>query len=72
MKLSIENKPKLEMFVALFQLLKNWSSQLNLQFDLASPPDVPAQAPAILQNASLLPEFVITVFLSSCLGHFWP
>jgi proliferating cell nuclear antigen PCNA len=33
MKLSIENKPKLEMFVALFQLLKNWSSQLNLQFE---------------------------------------
>lgn len=33
MKLSIENKTKLEMFVALFQLLKNWSSQLNLQFE---------------------------------------
>ena len=33
MKLSIENKPKLEMFIALFQLLKNWSSQLNLQFE---------------------------------------
>jgi len=33
MKLSIENKPKLEMFVALFQLLKNWSTQLNLQFE---------------------------------------
>ena len=33
MKLSIENKPKLEMFVALFQLLMNWSSQLNLQFE---------------------------------------
>ena len=33
MKLSIENKSKLEMFVALFQLLKNWSSQLNLQFE---------------------------------------
>jgi proliferating cell nuclear antigen PCNA len=32
MKLSIEDKSKLEMFVALFQLLKNWSSQLNLQF----------------------------------------
>jgi proliferating cell nuclear antigen len=33
MKLSIENKAKLEMFVALFQLLKNWGSQLNLQFE---------------------------------------
>ena len=33
MKLSIENKLKLEMFVALFQLLKNWSTQLNLQFE---------------------------------------
>jgi proliferating cell nuclear antigen PCNA len=33
MKLSIENKSKLEMFVALFQLLKNWSTQLNLQFE---------------------------------------
>jgi proliferating cell nuclear antigen PCNA len=33
MKLSIVDKTKLEMFVALFQLLKNWSSQLNLQFE---------------------------------------
>jgi proliferating cell nuclear antigen PCNA len=33
MKFSIENKTKLEMFVALFQLLKNWSTQLNLQFE---------------------------------------
>lgn len=34
MKLTIENKVKLEMFVALFQLLKNWGSYLSLQFDL--------------------------------------
>ena len=33
MKLTIENKAKLEMFVALFQLLKNWGSYLSLQFD---------------------------------------
>jgi proliferating cell nuclear antigen len=32
MKLTIENKTKLEMFVALFQLLKNWGSHINLQF----------------------------------------
>jgi proliferating cell nuclear antigen len=32
MKLTIENKSKLEMFVALFQLLKNWSAHINLQF----------------------------------------
>ena len=32
MKLTIENKNKLEMFVALFQLLKNWGSHINLQF----------------------------------------
>jgi proliferating cell nuclear antigen PCNA len=34
MKLTIENKAKLEMFVALFQLLKNWGSYLSLQFEL--------------------------------------
>jgi proliferating cell nuclear antigen len=33
MHLSIENKPKMEMFVALFQLLKNWGSYLNLHFE---------------------------------------
>jgi proliferating cell nuclear antigen len=33
MRLSIENKSKMEMFVALFQLLKNWGSYLNLQFE---------------------------------------
>ena len=33
MKLTIENKAKLEMFVALFQLLKNWGSYLSLQFN---------------------------------------
>lgn len=33
MKLTIENKTKLEMFVALFQLLKNWGSYLSLQFE---------------------------------------
>lgn len=33
MLLSIENKSKMEMFVALFQLLKNWGSYLNLQFE---------------------------------------
>lgn len=33
MQLSIENKPKMEMFVALFQLLKNWGSYLNLHFE---------------------------------------
>ena len=33
MILTIENKPKMEMFVALFQLLKNWGSHLNLHFD---------------------------------------
>lgn len=32
MHLSIENKSKMEMFVALFQLLKNWGSYLNLHF----------------------------------------
>lgn len=33
MILTIENKAKMEMFVALFQLLKNWSSYLNLHFE---------------------------------------
>ena len=33
MHLSIENKSKMEMFVALFQLLKNWGSYLKLHFE---------------------------------------
>ena len=33
MRLTIENKSKMEMFVALFQLLKNWGSCLNLHFE---------------------------------------
>ena len=33
MQLTIENKSKMEMFVALFQLLKNWGSYLNLHFE---------------------------------------
>jgi proliferating cell nuclear antigen len=33
MRLTIENKSKMEMFVALFQLLKNWGSYLNLHFE---------------------------------------
>lgn len=33
MHLSIENKSKMEMFVALFQLLKNWGSYINLHFE---------------------------------------
>ena len=33
MFLTIENKSKMEMFVALFQLLKNWGSYLNLHFE---------------------------------------
>ena len=33
MKLIIENKAKMEMFVGLFQLLKNWGSYLSLQFE---------------------------------------
>jgi proliferating cell nuclear antigen len=32
MQLSIENKQKLEIFVALFQLLKNWGSALTIYF----------------------------------------
>lgn len=33
MRLTIENKSKMEMFVALFQLLKAWGSCLNLHFE---------------------------------------
>ena len=33
MILTIENKNKMEMFVALFQLLKNWGSHLNIHFE---------------------------------------
>lgn len=32
MYLTIENKPKLEVFVAIFQILKNWSSHINMYF----------------------------------------
>lgn len=32
MRLTLEDKPKLEMFVALFQLLKNWNSSIDLRF----------------------------------------
>jgi proliferating cell nuclear antigen len=33
MRLTIENKSKLEVFVAIFQLLKNWSSHINMHFE---------------------------------------
>jgi proliferating cell nuclear antigen len=33
MRLTIENKCKLEVFVAIFQLLKNWSSHINMHFE---------------------------------------
>ena len=33
MRLIIENKSKLETFVGIFQLLKNWSSHVNMQFE---------------------------------------
>lgn len=33
MLLTIENKNKMDMFVALFQLLKNWGSYLNIHFE---------------------------------------
>lgn len=33
MHLTIENKPKLEVFVSIFQLLKNWSSHINMRFE---------------------------------------
>ena len=33
MRLIIENKSKLEAFVSIFQLLKNWSSHINMHFE---------------------------------------
>lgn len=33
MRLTIENKSKIEVFIALFQLLKNWSSHINMNFE---------------------------------------
>jgi proliferating cell nuclear antigen len=33
MRLTIENKSKQEVFVAIFQLLKNWSSHINMHFE---------------------------------------
>jgi len=33
MRLTLENKSKQEIFVALFQLLKNWSSYINMHFE---------------------------------------
>ena len=33
MHLTIENKSKLEVFVSIFQLLKNWSSHINMHFE---------------------------------------
>ena len=33
MRLTIENKSKLEIFVSIFQLLKNWSSHINMNFE---------------------------------------
>lgn len=33
MHLTIENKSKLEVFVAIFQLLKNWCSHINMHFE---------------------------------------
>jgi proliferating cell nuclear antigen len=33
MRLTLENKGKQEIFVALFQLLKNWSSHINMHFE---------------------------------------
>jgi proliferating cell nuclear antigen len=33
MRLTIENKSKLEVFVAIFQLLKNWNSHINMHFE---------------------------------------
>jgi proliferating cell nuclear antigen PCNA len=33
MRLTIENKSKLEVFVGIFQLLKNWSSHINMHFE---------------------------------------
>jgi len=34
MRLTLENKGKQEIFVSLFQLLKNWSSHINMQFEV--------------------------------------
>ena len=33
MRLTIENKSKIEIFVSIFQLLKNWSSHINMHFE---------------------------------------
>lgn len=33
MRLTIDNKPKQEIFVAIFQLLKNWTSHINMHFE---------------------------------------
>lgn len=33
MRLTIENKSKIEVFIALFQILKNWSSHINMHFE---------------------------------------
>jgi proliferating cell nuclear antigen len=33
MRLTIENKSKLEIFVAIFQLLKNWNSHISMHFE---------------------------------------
>lgn len=33
MHLTIENKAKIEIFVSIFQLLKNWSSHINMHFE---------------------------------------
>ena len=33
MRLTIENKAKIEVFIALFQLLKNWTSHITMNFE---------------------------------------
>jgi proliferating cell nuclear antigen len=33
MRLTIENKQKIEVFVSIFQILKNWSSHINMSFE---------------------------------------
>jgi proliferating cell nuclear antigen len=33
MRLTIDNKPKQEIFLAIFQLLKNWTSHINMNFE---------------------------------------
>ena len=33
MRLLIENKQKQETFIAIFQLLKNWSNVINMNFE---------------------------------------